>query len=252
MRPTKPVRRVKPVWRVKIVRFVPLLAAIALAGCSALSTRTTEPLDKPVLPLRPGAVTSATHDAAPATSDATGPGAPVALRSYVILLADDDGSVGRLDVESGGKQIVLDEANRGVDFADLSQTFEAAAAEKEVFARALAAEPPPSVQWVVHFELSAVEPSSAETARVRGLLEPVRAWAAPEVTIAGHTDRRGDPSRNQTLSKLRAEAVSRLLVREGIVPVALEVMAFGESYPAVDTPDGTAEPRNRRVVVTIR
>ena len=232
-----------------------LLTAVCLGGCSPTMTRYADPLDKPVLPLLPGAVERAAEVESAAQEEDSVDGAVTvspALRSYVILLADDEGAVGQVEVEAGGERVLLDQANQGVDFADLSQTFEAGAAEMEVFDRALAAEPPSTVLFVVFFDPNKAEPPPAEVLRVRGILDPVRSWAAPEVLIVGHADRRGSEPLNLELSQRRAAAISRLLAQEGIEPVALDVRALGESRPSVDTADGVAEARNRRVVVRIR
>lgn len=68
--------------------------------------------------------------------------------------------------------------------------------------------------------------------------------------IEGHTDTVGDPAMNQALSERRAAAVATWLVRRyNIAPERLEAVGFGESQLLVNTPDGTAEQRNRRVQV---
>ncbi len=71
--------------------------------------------------------------------------------------------------------------------------------------------------------------------------------------IEGHTDTVGSATMNQALSERRAEAVRDTLVtRHGIDPARLETEGFGETRLLVPTPDGRAEPRNRRVqVVTL-
>lgn len=82
-----------------------------------------------------------------------------------------------------------------------------------------------------------------------------RAFAAPELAgsrfrIEGHTDTVGSERLNQTLSERRADAVRDHLVRRyGIAAPRLETVGFGETSLLVPTPDGTAEPRNRRVQV---
>ncbi len=73
-----------------------------------------------------------------------------------------------------------------------------------------------------------------------------------EVVVTGHTDRAGPSDYNQALSERRAEAVRSALVEEGLSIRSLEELnlaAKGESEPAVATPDGVAEPANRRVVL---
>ena len=79
----------------------------------------------------------------------------------------------------------------------------------------------------------------------------VRHLEVPRLVIAGHTDRAGPSDYNRTLSRRRAEAVRDYLRRRGLSRVAIEIEAFGEERPAVETSDGAAEIQNRRVEVAI-
>jgi OmpA-OmpF porin, OOP family len=82
----------------------------------------------------------------------------------------------------------------------------------------------------------------------RALANP--SLAAYHFRIEGHTDTVGSPALNQTLSERRAEAVvSYLSSKYGISPSRLQAVGMGEQGLLVSTPDQTAEPRNRRVLV---
>ena len=71
-------------------------------------------------------------------------------------------------------------------------------------------------------------------------------------TIAGYTDRAGDPGPNQTLSDNRADAVFTYLnITKGIAASRLTKLGFGETHLAVSTLDGVANAANRRVEVTL-
>ncbi len=82
-----------------------------------------------------------------------------------------------------------------------------------------------------------------------------RALNAPELApyrfrIEGHTDTAGEAPVNLALSERRAARVREHLVgRLGVAPTRLDAVGLGESQPLVQTPDGTAEPRNRRVQI---
>ncbi len=82
-----------------------------------------------------------------------------------------------------------------------------------------------------------------------------RALNAPELApyrfrIEGHTDTAGEAPANLALSERRAARVREHLVgRLGVAPTRLDAVGLGESQPLVQTPDGTAEPRNRRVQI---
>lgn len=71
-------------------------------------------------------------------------------------------------------------------------------------------------------------------------------FGRPTLFIAGHTDTVGNDGHNLKLSQARAQSIARWFLGHGVgIGVAYE--GFGESAPAVETPDDTDEPRNRRV-----
>jgi outer membrane protein OmpA-like peptidoglycan-associated protein len=74
----------------------------------------------------------------------------------------------------------------------------------------------------------------------------------PEVSVIGDTDTQGDAGQNVTLGLRRAGIIRDLLVSAGIDSSRIEIASHGEADPVVPTPDNTAEPRNRRVEVTVR
>lgn len=87
-----------------------------------------------------------------------------------------------------------------------------------------------------------------------GLDEIVRqtsAYPQADVRVIGHTDRAGDAVYNRQLAEERAANVAEALRLRGINLARIEEIPAGESDPAITTPDGIAEPQNRRVVIII-
>jgi outer membrane protein OmpA-like peptidoglycan-associated protein len=72
-----------------------------------------------------------------------------------------------------------------------------------------------------------------------------------QLVVDGYTDLSGTAQYNMGLSMRRADAVRAALVADGISPRRISVHAFGKTHPAVPTPDGVREPRNRRAVVVV-
>ena len=68
---------------------------------------------------------------------------------------------------------------------------------------------------------------------------------ALRVRIAGHTDRVGEPEKNQVLSEQRAAAVKTFLMQAGIAPDRMETVGYGDTRELYPTPD----VRNRRVEI---
>lgn len=73
--------------------------------------------------------------------------------------------------------------------------------------------------------------------------------ANKEITfeVAGHTDNRGNPTKNQMLSQARAQSVANYFISKGVDPARLKVIGYGPSRPL--GPNTSAEGRalNRRV-----
>ena len=122
---------------------------------------------------------------------------------------------------------------------------------------AAAAPPPPPAaappamqkQFVVYFEFdrSNLTPEGARV--VQDAAAAFRATGSARVAISGYTDLAGTQQYNIGLSKRRADTVRAGLVRAGVPDGAIAESWFGKQNPAVPTPDGVREPRNRRVEI---
>ena len=69
--------------------------------------------------------------------------------------------------------------------------------------------------------------------------------------IFGHTDTKGSSKYNMKLSIKRAESVKEVLLDQGIAPDDISILGKGENELAIDTPDNTKHPANRRAEVKI-
>lgn len=67
------------------------------------------------------------------------------------------------------------------------------------------------------------------------------------LTVAGHTDSRGDDAYNRDLSQRRAAAVKRFLVDAGVDGERIDAVGFGESEPVADNTTTEGRAMNRRV-----
>ena len=94
--------------------------------------------------------------------------------------------------------------------------------------------------------------SAASQSELEQIRKHLDSMSAPEIIVIGHTDRVGSEEDNDRLSRQRAETVSRLIQSAGIEATRIETTGRGEREPLVDTADGVAEPRNRRVEIRIR
>jgi outer membrane protein OmpA-like peptidoglycan-associated protein len=110
----------------------------------------------------------------------------------------------------------------------------------------------PAASLPVLFASGSAELSDEGRAQLDKLGEALKdpQLAAAHFRIEGHTDTTGSDQTNQSLSQRRASAVvDYLATRFGVDRARLVAVGMGKRGLAVATPDQTAEPRNRRVLV---
>ena len=84
------------------------------------------------------------------------------------------------------------------------------------------------------------------------IIASARQRPAVDVSIIGHTDTQGSAVQNDALALRRAQTIAELMQQQGLLPHALLIESPGEHNLLVATPDETAEPRNRRVEISLR
>ena len=104
--------------------------------------------------------------------------------------------------------------------------------------------------YTVYFEFNKSD-LTADARKIIGDAAATAKHGATRIEVNGYTDEAGTAQYNLGLSKRRAEAVRTALVADGIPAKRISIQAFGKSNPAVPTPDGVREPRNRRAVVIV-
>lgn len=67
------------------------------------------------------------------------------------------------------------------------------------------------------------------------------------IRLEGHGDERGTREYNMALGERRAKSVRDFLVLQGVNPSLIEVVSYGEEYPAVMGSSEAAYSMNRRV-----
>jgi OOP family OmpA-OmpF porin len=68
-----------------------------------------------------------------------------------------------------------------------------------------------------------------------------------KISIEGHTDNKGAPAYNATLSQKRADAVMKWLVDHGIEKKRMSAKGFGQTKPIADNKTDEGREKNRRV-----
>ncbi len=172
-----------------------------------------------------------------------------------VLIPGADGKTGAVSVESGGKQAVLDQPYAAVRVKESGLVEPGSVTEQEAhqaFGAALAAQPGRPTSFVLYFLENRDELTPDSRQMLSSVVDEIARRPAPEIVVIGHTDRVGPVPYNDTLSLRRAERLRDELVKVGIAADRIRVEGRGEREPLVPTPDEVAEPRNRRVEISIR
>jgi OmpA-OmpF porin, OOP family len=180
---------------------------------------------------------------------------PPSRADLVVLLPGHEGKPGAVVVQEGGREVVLNTAYASARTGAGGQLQPGQSTPEEVrgvFADALGAEPPRPVTFILYFVEATDQFTPESQALVDQVLLAIASRPAPELTVAGHTDAVGTDQYNDALSLRRAERVRSLLIARGIAPASVVAVGRGKREPRVPTPVGVAEPRNRRVEITVR
>jgi outer membrane protein OmpA-like peptidoglycan-associated protein len=182
---------------------------------------------------------------------------PAPPRAQVVLLPDPDSagpSAVTVTNPSGSVALTTPFDSTSV-LATASPTAPVKMDEAEVqrqFGTVLAVLPPPTQHFNLYFRLDSAELTDESRAVLADVIRAVAGRTVPEVTAIGHTDTTGNADSNHKLGLDRAQTVRALLVKAGLDAMLVEVDSHGEADLLIKTPDNTAEPRNRRVEITIR
>ncbi len=176
-------------------------------------------------------------------------------KTVFIVVPNQDGSVGSITVEKDGKKQVLNKAYAAAhvdNSGELKPVVVKKAEITRIFAAALSARPILPERFTLNF-------ISGKDALVEGSEKIIEALFADiarrsdyTVEVVGHTDRESSDKFNDRLSLRRANMVRQQLIKRGAEQNKITAVGRGERDPIIATPDGKAEPKNRRVEVTVR
>ena len=177
-----------------------------------------------------------------------------AQRGTVVLLPEKDGRPTAVVVKQNDKETVLDKpyaAIRETPFG--SRPYTSTPEEvKTKFGPALASQPQRAVSFTLYFVEGKDEFTDESKHVVESLFSEIAKRPVPDVVVIGHTDALGNDQVNDALARQRAETVRAELIRRGVAPDNIQASGRGKREPLIPTPDGIAEPRNRRVEIFVR
>ncbi|WP_169816601.1 OmpA family protein [Rhodovibrio salinarum] len=105
--------------------------------------------------------------------------------------------------------------------------------------------------FTVYFAFDSAQLSEEAREVIGQVAEAAEDRPNAEISATGYTDTVGPEDYNQDLSFRRAQAVQEALTGRDIAEDRIGTAARGENQLAVETADGVAEPRNRRVEISL-
>ncbi|MDO9165495.1 MAG: OmpA family protein [Rhodoferax sp.] len=174
--------------------------------------------------------------------------------SYVVLLPNDDGTTGKVFVSGRDGTTLLEKQHEGAALGGpAGKTFGVSADRiARDFGAAIAASPKKPLNIVLYFETAGARLTPESKAAVPRIFDEISNRPAPDISIIGHTDTVGSNDDNMALGLTRANLVAELIDSARFKAVRVTIGSHGEKNLLLPTPDNTAEPRNRRVEVTVR
>ena len=177
-----------------------------------------------------------------------------AQRGTVVLLPSSDGGPAAVSVRQGEREVVLDQPYAAAHATPFGPSaYRATAQEVDArFGPAIAAQPSRPSSFTLYFVEASDEFTAESKVVVDRILGEIARRPVPDVRVVGHTDAVGSDPFNDALGQQRADVVRAALVRLGVPSADIQTISRGKREPAIPTPDGVAEPRNRRVEIIVR
>lgn len=104
---------------------------------------------------------------------------------------------------------------------------------------------------VVYFQFDSARLTQYSREIVRQAAKKATTMGASLVAVEGHADAAGSPEYNLRISRLRAEAVAKELLLNGVAAANIRVDWKGEFEPAVPGSPDAPNPLNRQVKIGI-
>jgi outer membrane protein OmpA-like peptidoglycan-associated protein len=190
---------------------------------------------------------------------------PIALLALLPLLAacaTSGGSVTLLSGEPGANvgAVALFDAKTSAEVGQLTAANTQTALGGKVAVKPatgkyddlLQAMPPPAAHYTLYFQEGGTKLTPESEPELKKVFAEIANRPGAEVQITGHTDTVGSEGDNDMLSLKRARDIRESLIAQGLNPTISRAVGRGERELLAPTPDNTAEPKNRRVEITVR
>jgi OOP family OmpA-OmpF porin len=171
----------------------------------------------------------------------------------VVLLPERDGRAAAVNVTQGDRSLLLDTPYAAAEVTSSGPRAATVSADdvRTTFGGALGAQPLRPTAFTLFFEEEDALTADSQR-RVDEVLAAIARYPVADVVVIGHTDAVGTDAFNDELARKRAESVRQRLIARGLPSDRIVAYGRGKRELAVQTADGIAEPRNRRVEIIVR
>jgi len=172
----------------------------------------------------------------------------------VVLLPEKDARDAAVTATQGTQEVVLGEPYAAARLTTAGPRAYKSSPEEvqRLFGAALAAQPSRPTSFTLYFNEGGDEFTDASRQILADVFSEIAKHPVPDIVVVGHTDRVGTDTVNDALALRRATTVRTMLIGRGVSPENIVAAGRGKREPLVPTPDGVAEPRNRRVEIIVR
>lgn len=170
----------------------------------------------------------------------------------IVLLPDKDGKVGKIEVEKDGNTTVVDKAYQKVNITQGNSEILTKESIVKKYKDQLQALPKKPESFLLYFKWDSADIVESSINQFDKILEKLKENETTYIDIIGHTDKAGESVYNKQLSLKRAQSVVNHLINNGVSKDIITIDYYGESIPLVQTRDGVANSKNRRVEVILK
>lgn len=180
----------------------------------------------------------------------------LSTRTTVVLLPDEDGTVGAVSMLTPSGTQTLDKAysyttGNGINAAPSSGRTLSRETVSTAYGELLRMQPARPITFILTFLLDRTELTDESKALLPALYSAVHERKPTRISIFGHADALGSQERNVRLSADRAAAAASLLKAHDPALDGIDVQHFGDTMPLTQSASRAAEPKNRRVEIMI-
>lgn len=177
-----------------------------------------------------------------------------ASASYVVLLDNGDGTVGKVQVTGRKGVTSLEKARESTLVAQAGgPSFVATEAQiRQDFGAALAISPKKPETFRLYFQSNSTKLTPESERDLPKVIAEIESREVPDISVVGHTDTVGSVDQNYKFGLERARLVRGLLQSAKLTPGNVTVESHGKMNLLVPTADNITEPLNRRVEITVR